>query len=210
LGDLRGLMDHITVNPRDGSRFAPYFPAALCIGLVSPSPGEEGSPRLRQATTLPPLPQNQRYRDVARNRRAFFDYEILDKLECGIVLTGTEVKQVRAGRVSLQQAFCRVESGELWLRGSNIQEDEKSSAFDRHDPTRNRKLLVSKREIQKMRERQEQGGLTIVPLRMYFVDNRYCKVEVGVGRGKKNYDKRESIRKRDESRKIGRIVKGIR
>jgi len=147
--------------------------------------------------------------DVARNRRARFDYEILEKLECGVALLGAEVKSIRAGRASLQDGFCRVERGELWLRNANIETSLLSSAFDKHDPGRPRKLLAHAKEIRRLKEAQDRKGLTIVPLRLYVVDRTWVKVEIALGRGKKQQDKREAIQRRDEDRGLRRAVKGL-
>jgi SsrA-binding protein len=141
------------------------------------------------------------------NRRARHDYTIEDTVECGIVLAGSEVKSVRDGKVVLRYAYARVEDGEVWLYAMHVA----PYAFARPDldPDRRRKLLLHRKEIAELARATEQQGVTLVPLRLYFKDRR-VKVELGVGRGKKHYDKRQSIAERDAKREAERALKSAR
>jgi SsrA-binding protein len=141
-------------------------------------------------------------RDVCRNRRAFHDYEVLDRLECGLVLAGTEVKSLRTRGASLDEAYAKVEEGEVWLIGCDIPEYAMGNLLN-HKPRRPRKLLLHRREIAKFAERASQRGFTLVPLRLYFKDGR-AKVEIAVCRGKQLHDKREDLKKSDAQREIKR------
>jgi SsrA-binding protein len=143
------------------------------------------------------------------NKHATFDYEILEKYEAGLALLGHEVKSVKAGQISLKGAFVTVKSApqpELFLINANITKYKQAGPLLHHDPLRSRKLLMHKREIDSLIGKLQQKGLTLVPLRVYTKANR-VKLEFGVGRGKKQYDKRESIKKRDSDREIRRILK---
>jgi len=145
-------------------------------------------------------------KDVCRNRKARFNYEVLEIFEAGIELKGSEVKSARAGKISLVESFARVTNGELILLQCNISPHGNTGTYDQHEPTRKRRLLVHKKEIRKLKEKQEQQGLTLVPLRMYFAGS-WLKVELGLCRGKKTYDKRETMKKRDTDRKINQALK---
>lgn len=145
-------------------------------------------------------------KDVCRNRKARFNYEVLEIFEAGIELKGSEVKSARAGKISLVESFARVTNGELILLQCNISPHGNTGNYDQHEPTRKRRLLVHKKEIRKLKEKQEQQGLTLVPLRMYFAGS-WLKVELGLCRGKKTYDKRETMKKRDTDRKINQALK---
>jgi SsrA-binding protein len=136
------------------------------------------------------------------NRRAFHDYHIEAKLECGVALVGTEVKSIRLGRVQLQDAFARVEGGELVLHQCHIDPYDKASQFN-HEPMRERKLLVHKREIKRLEGETSVKGVTLVPLSMYFKNGR-VKVELGVARGKQMHDKRQAIREKEQAREVRR------
>ena len=138
------------------------------------------------------------------NRDAMRDYEILDKIEAGIELKGTEVKSVRAGSVSLKGAFARVINGELYLLGMNISAYEQGNIHN-HEPKRDRKLLMHKREITRMRAAIEQKGHTLVPIAVYF-KGKHVKVEIGIGRGKTRHDKRETITRKTADREAARAV----
>jgi SsrA-binding protein len=142
---------------------------------------------------------------IATNRKAYHNYQIQESLEAGIALTGTEIKSVRAGRVSLGEAYVRPEKGELWLLNAHIARYEAGS-YQSHQPTRPRKLLAHRKEINNLTSKTQEKGLTIVPLKLYIKDSR-AKVEIGLARGKKQYDKRESIARRDVEREIGRAIK---
>jgi len=137
---------------------------------------------------------------VSSNRKARHDYAIIDTIECGIVLTGDEVKSLRGGRASLTEAYARVRDGEVWLEGMHIPPYEQGDTR-RHLPTRPRKLLLHKREIDKLVVQQQEQRLSLVPLRAYFTHG-VAKVEIGVGRGKREHEKRQSIAKREQEREI--------
>lgn len=143
---------------------------------------------------------------VAVNRKAFHDYFIEEEYEAGIALTGSEIKSVRAGRVNLRGAFARVADGELWLFDTHISHNEQTGALFQHEPTRPRKLLLHRREIDRISGRLEQKGLTLVPLDIHFKSRR-AKVRLGLARGKKLYDKREATAERDAQRQLERVVK---
>ena len=144
-------------------------------------------------------------RPIAENRKARHDYEVLDTLECGIMLVGSEVKSLRGGKVSLSEAYGRVRGGEVWLMGCDIQEYVQANQFN-HDPRRPRKLLMHKREIAKFAARAFEQGLTLVPLRIYFVRGR-AKVLMGICRGRKRYDKREAMKKAEARRDMARHMR---
>ncbi|MBM3675298.1 MAG: SsrA-binding protein SmpB [Actinobacteria bacterium] len=141
---------------------------------------------------------------VISNRKARHDYHVLDVWECGIVLQGAEVKSLREGKGNLQDAYARVEDGEVWMHGMHIS----PYAFSRGelDPVRKRKLLLHHREIEDVRQRTQEKGLTLVPLRVYFKDGR-AKVELALCRGKKLYDKRQTLAERDAKREVERALK---
>ena len=141
---------------------------------------------------------------ISRNKRALHEYEILDRLECGIVLTGTEVKSLREGQSSLEDAYAKIEGGEIWMIGSDIPEYTMGNRLN-HKPKRQRKLLLHRREIAKFAGKATQKGYTLVPLRMYF-KNGLAKVELAVARGKQMHDKRESQKKADAQREIRRAM----
>ena len=143
---------------------------------------------------------------IAQNRKARHEYHVLDTLECGIVLVGSEVKSLRNGRMSLEEAYGRVDRGEVWLLGLDIQEYTFANALN-HDPKRRRKLLMHRREIKKFAAQAYEKNLTLVPLKMYFKRGR-AKVLMGICRGKKQYDKRETMKKRDVQRDLDRVMKG--
>lgn len=142
---------------------------------------------------------------IAENRRARHDYHLLDRVEAGIVLTGTEVKSLREGRVTLQRAFADVRGSEVWLVGAHIAEYAQGN-IQNHDPDRDRKLLLHRREIDSLIGKVAERGLTIVPTRLYFKDGR-AKVELAVARGKELRDRRRDIAERDAKRQIDRALK---
>ena len=142
---------------------------------------------------------------IATNRKAYHNYHIGDGVEAGIVLTGSEIKSIRNGRVSLGDAYVRPEAGELWLLNAhNARYD--ASSYMSHEPTRPRKLLLHRKEIDNLTSRVLERGLTLVPIKLYIKD-RVAKVEVALAKGKKLYDKRESITRRETERELGRVVK---
>jgi SsrA-binding protein len=142
---------------------------------------------------------------VATNRQAYHDYFVDETIEAGIVLTGTEVKSIREGKVNLRGAFARIKEGEVWLENVHIAEYELGTYMN-HAPLRDRKLLMHRREIARLTQRIQAKGQTLVPLKLYFKDN-HVKVELGLGRGKKLYDKREAIAERESQRELARITK---
>ncbi len=146
---------------------------------------------------------------VADNRKARHDYFIEEQFEAGLALTGSEIKSVRAGRVNLRGGYARVENGEVWLYDVHISPYEQSGTHFNHEPTRPRKLLLHRREISRILGLVERQGYTLVPLRIYFKGRR-AKLDLGVGRGKKSYDKRDSIAQREAQRDIDRAMKSRR
>jgi SsrA-binding protein len=145
---------------------------------------------------------------VAENRRARHDYELLERVEAGIALTGSEVKSLRQGRASLSRAYAEVRDGEAWLVGCHIA-DYGSAGYAGHDPDRDRKLLLHRREIDRLAGRVAERGLTLVPTKLYFKDGR-AKVEIALARGKELRDKRREIARREAERAIERALKGRR
>ncbi len=143
--------------------------------------------------------------NIAENRKAFHDYHILDTWEAGMVLLGTEVKSIREGRVNLRDSFARIERGEVWLYNVNISAYSHRGYAD-HEPLRQRKLLMHRDEIRKLIGKTTEKGMTIVPTRMYYKNGR-VKVEVGLAKGKKDYDKRETIKRREVDRETRAAVK---
>ena len=140
-----------------------------------------------------------------QNKKARFDYEIIDTYEAGIVLTGTEIKSIRAGKAQLRDSYAVIRNGEVFLLNMHISHYEQGNIFN-HDETRTRKLLLHKKEILKLRDKIEVEGLTLVPVKLYFKGNK-AKISIGVARGKKSYDKRESIKKRDIDRDLKKQYK---
>ena len=140
------------------------------------------------------------------NRRARYEYHILESMEAGLVLTGTEIKSIRAGGVSLNEAYARIRDGELWLLSMHIP-PYKEGSFSNHEPNRPRKLLMHKEQIARLKGRASEKGLTIVPLRMYFTRGK-VKVEIGLAKGKKMWDKRAAETVRDVKRELARHARG--
>ena len=143
---------------------------------------------------------------IASNRKAYHEYSIQDTYEAGLVLTGTEVKGLRAGGCSLVDGFVRIRNGEAWLVNVHIPPYEQGTFFSQHDPRRDRKLLLHAGELRRLAGKLQEKGLTLLPLRMYFRKNR-AKVELGLGRGKKLHDKREAIREREVRRELERAAR---
>jgi SsrA-binding protein len=148
---------------------------------------------------------NKNEKVIARNRKARHNYQVLDTLECGIALVGSEVKSLRQGSLSLDEAHGRVEGNEVWLVGADIPEYKFANALN-HQPRRRRKLLLHRREIKKFADQAFERGLTLVPLKMYFKRGR-AKLLLGICRGKKLFDKRESMKKRDMQRDMDRAMR---
>lgn len=150
-------------------------------------------------------PKERGDRLIATNRKAYHDYFIDETLEAGLVLVGSEIKSIRAGHVNLRDSYVAIRNGEAWLIGAHIAGYHQASYQD-HDPRRDRKLLLHRHEILRWRNKVEQRGYTIVPLRLYLKNNR-AKVEIGLARGKRSYDKREAIAERESERDIQRALK---
>lgn len=141
-----------------------------------------------------------------KNRRASFDYEIGDTYTAGMVLTGTEIKSIRSGKASLVDSYCIIDRGEVWVKGMNISEYFYGS-YNNHIARRDRKLLLSKKEIAKIEKAISDPGYTLIPLRIFINDRGYAKLVVGVARGKKQYDKRQAIKEREDKRILDRMMK---
>lgn len=141
-----------------------------------------------------------------KNRPVTFEYSIEDKLTAGIILTGSEIKSVREGKVSFNDSYCFFHDGELWIKSLHIAEYV-NAGYAGHDPIRERKLLLNKKELRKWAQKMKEKGLTIVPLAMYINEKGYAKLDIGLAKGKKTHDKRESIKKRDTEREIKRFLK---
>jgi len=151
------------------------------------------------------VPEGKKEKDVAVNRRAFHDYFVEERFEAGLVLQGTEVKSLRAGKCNLRDGYVRVDGQEAWLERVHISPYAQGSVSN-HEPLRPRKLLLHRREIASLIGKVRQKGYTLIPLRVYFARNR-AKVEVGLCRGKRQYDKREAIAERDAKREMARVVR---
>jgi SsrA-binding protein len=141
-----------------------------------------------------------------RNKKAWHDFEILDKYVAGIQLTGTEIKSIRAGRASLVDSYCFFENGELYVKGMHIAEYDFGNIFN-HFPKRDRKLLLTHRELRKLERQVKEKGFTIVALRIFIADSSYAKLEIAIARGKREFDKREALKKKDSKREIDRLMK---
>lgn len=141
-----------------------------------------------------------------KNRSAYFEFYVDEKFTAGLALLGTEVKSLRAGKASFNDSYCLFQKGELWIRSLHIAEYTHGTA-NNHDPVRERKLLLSKRELKKMESRIKEKGYTVIPLRIFFNDKNLAKLEIGLAKGKKLHDKRETIKARDNERELQRYVK---
>lgn len=143
------------------------------------------------------------------NRKAKFNYEFLESYKAGMVLTGTEIKSVKEGKVNLGDSFCYFRQGELWLKNLHISE-YKNGSYANHDPLRLRKLLLTKKEMSKLEGKIKEKGLTIIPYKIFFSERGLAKIEIVLAKGKKSFDKRESIKERDTQKEIQRVKKAIR
>ena len=141
-----------------------------------------------------------------KNKKARFNYEIGDTFTAGIVLTGTEIKSIRDGKANITDSYCIVENGEVWVKGMHISEYFYGS-YNNHSVKRDRKLLLTRKEIAKITKASMEPGYTIVPLRIFISDRGYAKLVIGIGRGKKQYDKRQTIKEREDKRNIDRLLK---
>jgi SsrA-binding protein len=141
-----------------------------------------------------------------KNKKAFHDYEILEKYVAGIQLKGSEIKSIRLGKVSLADSYCLFNQGELFVRGLQIAEYAWTS-YNKHEPGRDRKLLLNKQELKKLQRKTRESGLTIITLRIFISGSGYAKLEIGLARGKKEYDKRQTIKRKDTQRQMQRLQK---
>lgn len=141
-----------------------------------------------------------------KNKRATFDYELIETFTAGIVLTGTEIKSIRLGKASLVETFCMLEKGEMWVRNMNISEYFYGS-YNNHSARRERKLLLTKKELKKIQRLVKETGYTIVPTRLFLTDKGLAKVNIAIAKGKKEYDKRQSLREKDDKRMMDRMMK---
>ncbi|SNS81052.1 SsrA-binding protein [Ekhidna lutea] len=139
-----------------------------------------------------------------KNRKASYEYEFVEKVEAGIMLKGTEIKSLREGKASIQEAYCYFKKEELYIKGMNISPYSQAS-FESHEMTRDRKLLLKKRELEKFKSKMDEKGLTIVPVRIYINSRGLAKLEIALAKGKKIYDKRDSIKKKDQKRELERM-----
>ena len=149
--------------------------------------------------------KSQRRVDI-RNKRATFDYIVLDRYTAGIVLTGTEIKSIRAGKAGLVDTFCYIHNGEVWVKNMYVAEYDRGS-YGNHLPRRDRKLLLNRREIRALAEATKAPGFTLVPLRLFIIDDGRAKVDVALCRGEKEFDKRASLREKDDRREMDRAIK---
>ncbi|WP_437226897.1 SsrA-binding protein SmpB [Planctomicrobium sp. SH661] len=150
-------------------------------------------------------PADPNSRVVCQNRRARHDYEILDELECGLVLTGSEVKSIRDNKISIEESFARVENGEVWLHNSDVAEYPQATYMN-HERRRSRKLLLSRHEIRKFAEGAEHSGMTLVPLDVHFSGGR-IKLQLAIAKGRKQHDKREALKKRDAEKSMREAIR---
>jgi SsrA-binding protein len=151
----------------------------------------------------------ERYRDIAQNRRALHEFEILERFEAGLVLTGSEVKSLRERGATIRDAYAEVRDGEAWLVNAHIPEYHNASMLG-HEPLRTRKLLLHRQEIARIHGRLAEKGLTLVPLRLYFTPEGRAKIEIGLGRGRRLYDKRRAIAEREIRRDMDRAIRAVK
>lgn len=143
---------------------------------------------------------------ITKNKRAYFDYNILENYTAGISLVGSEVKSIRNKDVSIKEAYCHIIDGEMWIKGMHVAPFKESGTHQNHEPTRDRKLLLNKREIKKLHEKVTQKGLTIVPLKVIITGRGLVKIDIGLVSGKNNYDKRASLKEKDIKRDMDRNI----
>ncbi len=141
-----------------------------------------------------------------RNKRASFDYELIERFKAGVQLVGTEIKSIRQGKASLVDSYCYFVNGELWLKGMRISEYFYGT-FNNHQPERERKLLLKKKELEKLERKTKESGLTIVPVKLFFNERGFVKIEIALAKGKKQHDKRESLKLKDAGREMDRARK---
>lgn len=138
-----------------------------------------------------------------KNKKAYFEFEFIDKFIAGMVLTGTEIKSIREGKVNMNDGWCYFQKNDLWVRNLNISVYEKGTHYN-HDPLRPRKLLLNKKELNKLQDKMKEKGLTVIPLRLFISDRGFAKLEIALAKGKKIHDKRDSIKEREAKRELGR------
>ena len=143
-------------------------------------------------------------KSITKNKKAYFEYQILDKYTAGIKLQGSEVKSIRAGKVSIVEAYCFINDGEIFIKGMHVTEHKEGGKHNNHNPIRDRKLLMKKKEILKLKENISQKGLTIVPLEIILTNTGFLKIEIGLAKGKNLYDKRNTLKEKDLKREIER------
>ncbi|MBL0256141.1 MAG: SsrA-binding protein SmpB [Bacteroidetes bacterium] len=143
---------------------------------------------------------------VILNKKASFEFLLLQTFTAGIILTGTEVKAIREGKASLSEAYCLITNGEIWLKNMHVSE-YKQGSYNNHEPKRLRKLLLNRTEIRKIESRLKEKGTTIVPTQLFFNERGFAKIDIAVARGKKMYDKREDLKKKDQEREIRKVVR---
>ena len=160
----------------------------------------------KASTTKNSADRDEAKKIVANNRKAYHDFFIDETFEAGLVLKGTEIKAVRAGRINLRDSYAKIENGEAWLWNAHISAYDHASGFFQHNPTRSRKLLLHKSEIRRLAQKTQAKGLTLVPLQLYLKKGR-AKLEIGLARGKKTYDKRDSLAERDATMEIARAMR---
>ncbi len=141
-----------------------------------------------------------------RNKRSTFDYELIERFSAGIQLAGTEIKSIRMGKASLVDSYCFFVKGELWLKGMRVSEYFYGT-YNNHQPERERKLLLHKKELQKLERKTKESGLTIIPIRLFLNDRGFAKIEIALAKGKKQHDKRETLKQKDASREMDRVKK---
>ncbi len=141
-----------------------------------------------------------------KNKKAKFEYELIDKYEAGIQITGAEIKSIRNSKASIMEAYCFIQKSEVWIRNMHISQYEPAS-YNNRPPTRDRKLLLNRQEIEKLVKAMKNKGLTIVPLRVYIADSGYAKVQIALARGKKMHDKRQDLKDKDDKRAVDRAMK---
>lgn len=138
-----------------------------------------------------------------KNKKAYFEFEFIDKFIAGMILTGTEIKSIREGKVNMNDGWCYFQKNDLWVRNLNISVYEKGTHYN-HDPLRPRKLLLNKKELNKLQDKMKEKGLTVIPLRLFISDRGFAKLEIALAKGKKIHDKRDSIKEREAKRELGR------
>lgn len=138
-----------------------------------------------------------------RNKKAYFEFEFIDKFIAGIQLTGTEIKSVREGKVNMNDGWCYFQKNELWIKNLNISTYDKGTHYN-HEPLRPRKLLLNKKELKKLQDKIKEKGLTVIPLRLFITDRGFAKLEIALSKGKKIHDKRDTIKEREAKREMGR------